>query len=280
MAVLDNVLFVLALLYVIGLITTHFLQRKLIYAPDTERFDPASLGLTGVVERVLEAPDGARIIAWYARAVPGNPTLLYFHGNAGSLETRQERIRKYAERGFGVFMMAYRGYGGSTGTPSEKANIADAKRAYDTLIGDGVSPSDIIIYGESLGTGVAVQVAAAKRVAGVILDAPYTSLVDVAEYQYPRLPSRSFMTDRYETAKYLPRMTAPLLIVQGKEDRVVPVEMGKAVYAAAPGPKEIAIFPGAGHSDHYQFGSYDTIYDWIARLRSGKVGTVKGVAAE
>ena len=280
MAVLDNVLFVLALLYVIGLITTHFLQRRLIYAPDTERFDPASLGLTGVAERVLEAPDGARIIAWYARAVPGNPTLLYFHGNAGSLETRQERIRKYAERGFGVFMMAYRGYGGSTGTPSEKANIADAKRAYDTLIGDGVSPNDIIIYGESLGTGVAVQVAAEKRVSGVILDAPYTSLVDVAEYQYPRLPSRSFMTDRYETAKYLPRMTAPLLIVQGKEDRVVPVEMGKAVYAAAPGPKEIAIFPGAGHSDHYQFGSYDTIYDWIARLRSGKVGTVKGVAAE
>jgi hypothetical protein len=189
-------------------------------------------------------------------------------------------VRKYVQRGFGMFMMTYRSYGGSTGTPSEKANVADAKLAYDTLIGDGVKPQDIIIYGESLGTGIAVQVAGGKPVAGVILDAPYTSLVEVAKVHYPHLPSRSFMTDRYETMKHLGHLTRPLLIVHGKEDRVVPLAMGEAVYAAARGPREIAIFPGAGHSDHYNFGSYEVIYDWITRLRSGGIAASKEEAAE
>lgn len=280
MALLVKIVAGTALLYLVGLVATHFLQRRLIYAPDTERYDPKTLGLAGVDEFVFETPDGERIVAWYAKAAEGHPTLLYFHGNAGSLETRQERIRKYSQRGFGVFMMTYRSYGGSTGAPSEKANVADAKQAYEELVKLGVKPSDIIVYGESLGTGIAVQVAGAKPVAGVILDAPYTALVDVAEVHYPRLPSRSFMTDRYETLRHLPRVEAPLLIIHGKEDRVVPVAMGQAVHAAAKGTKEIAVFPGAGHSDHYNFGSYDAIYDWVARLRTGRISPVENLAAE
>jgi hypothetical protein len=280
MALLIKIATGLAVLYAAGLIATHFLQRKLIYFPDSERYDPKALGLTDVEERILETPDGERLVAWVAKAKPGNPTLLYFHGNAGSLETRQERVRKYVQRGFGMFMMTYRSYGGSTGTPSEKANVADAKLAYDMLIRDGVKPEDIIIYGESLGTGIAVQVAGERAVAGIILDAPYTSLVEVAKVHYPHLPSRSFMTDRYETMKHLGHLTRPLLIVHGKEDRVVPLAMGEAVYAAARGPREIAIFPGAGHSDHYNFGSYEVIYDWITRLRSGGIAASKEEAAE
>ena len=280
MALVIKIVAGLAVLYAVGLVATHFLQRKLVYAPDPERYDPRTLGLADVEERILETPDGERIVAWYAKAKAGNPTLLYFHGNAGSLETRQERVRKYVQRGFGIFMMTYRSYGGSTGVPSEKSNVADAKLAYDTLIHDGIKPEDVIIYGESLGTGIAVQVAGEKAVAGVILDAPYTSLVDVAEVHYPRLPSRSFMTDRYETLRHLKRLTVPLLIIHGKDDRVVPLAMGRAVHAAAAGPKEIAVFPGAGHSDHYNFGSYDAIYEWIARLRSGRIPSVKGQAAE
>ena len=111
----------------------------------------------------------------WARARPGQPTLLYFHGNAGSLAFRSERIRHYQARGRGVFMMSYRGYSGSTGSPSESANVADALLAYTFLVDAGVAARDIILYGESLGTGVAVQVAAQKPVAGVVLDAPYTS---------------------------------------------------------------------------------------------------------
>jgi fermentation-respiration switch protein FrsA (DUF1100 family) len=246
------------------------LQRKLMYFPDTLHFTPAEAGLSGVVEHALETPDGARVIAWYAPAKPGKPTLLYFHGNAGALETRNERIRKYMARGLGVFMMTYRGFGGSTGQPSEAANVADAKLAYDTLVGLGVPASDIIIYGESLGTGVAVQVAAAREAAGLVLDAPYTSMVDLAALHHPFIPGRWFMTDRYETRRHIKDVKVPLLILHGEEDTIVPVEMGREIFALAAPPKMIKTFPGAGHADHYKFGSYDVLTNWIELLRSGR----------
>ena len=243
------------------------LQRHLMYFPDTTYFTPAQAGLHGVAERVLETPDGARVIAWYGKAKPGQPTILYFHGNAGSLETRSERIRKYMARGFGVFMMTYRGFGGSSGEPSESSNVADAILAFNALTGSGVDPLDVIVYGESLGTGVAVQVAEEKRVAGLVLDAPYTSMVDLAALHHPFIPGRWFMTDRYETRRHIAKITAPLLVLHGEEDVVVPVAMGREIFSRAPEPKTLKTFPGAGHDDHYKFGSYDALYAWIAALR-------------
>jgi hypothetical protein len=246
------------------------LQRRLMYFPDPERVSPKSFNLAGVTERVIDAPDGARLISWYAPAAPGQPTILYFHGNGGSLASRSERVRRYVSRGYGVLMLSYRGYSGSTGSPSESANVADAKLAYDALNKDGVEPDDIIVYGESLGSGVAVQVAADRQVGGLALDAPYTTIVDVAVLAYPYLPVRPFVFDRYETVKYLPRVKAPLLVLHGEADQVIPVEMGKAVYAAASAPKEIATFPRAGHSDHHLHGSYDVLFRWIDALTEAR----------
>jgi fermentation-respiration switch protein FrsA (DUF1100 family) len=242
-------------------------QRKLMYFPDPERVAPSGFALPGVEERVLAAPDGARLVAWYGRASTGKPTVLYFHGNAGNLASRSERVRKYVARGFGMLMLSYRGYGGSTGAPSESNNVADAKIAYDWLIADGVAPEDIVLYGESLGSGVAVQVAAEKPVGGLVLDAPYTSIVDVAAGAYPFFPVRWFLFDRYETMTYLPRVQVPLLIVHGEEDEVIPVAMGRAVYAAANAPKEIVTFPNARHSDHHLHGSSEEVHRWIDALR-------------
>ena len=260
----------LLVIYVFVLIGSQYLQRRLMYFPDTTRFTPEQAGLSGVTERELLAPDGEHVIAWYSPARAGAPTILYFHGNGGALETRRERIKRYQERGVGMFMMTYRGYGGSSGQPSEKSNVTDGKRAYDALVASGVPASDIIIYGESLGTGVAVQVAAEKPAAGLILDAPYTSMLELARLHYPSLP-RWLMTDRYETLSHIGKVKAPLLIIHGDADEVIPVAMGKAVFDAANAPKEIATFPAAGHSDHYKFGSYDKIFAWIARLRAGKL---------
>ena len=113
-----------------------------------------------------------------------------------------------------------------------------------------------------------MQVAAEKEVGGLVLDAPYTSIVDVAEVSYPYLPVRPFMFDRYETMRFLPQVTAPLLVMHGEDDRVIPVEMGKAVYAAANAPKEIVTFPRAGHSDHHLYGSYDELFRWVDALRA------------
>ncbi len=256
----------LFLIYAVIAVAAFILQRRLMYRPDPDRVSPAVFNLPGVKERVLVAPDTAQIVTWYAPAQPGQPTILYFHGNAGNLASRSERVRRYVARGYGVMFMSYRGYSGSTGSPSERANVADAKLAYDTLIKDGVAPEDIIVYGESLGSGVAVQVAADNEVGGLVLDAPYTTIVDVAALAYPYLPVRPFVFDRYESIRYLPRVKAPLLVLHGENDRVIPVEMGKAVYAAANAPKEIATFPHAGHSDHHLYGSYDELFRWIDAL--------------
>jgi len=249
--------------YAIVAVAAFILQRRLMYFPDPERVSPASFNLPGVSERIIDAPDGARLISWHAKAAPGQPTILYFHGNAGNLASRAERIRRYISRGYGVLFMSYRGYSGSTGGPSERNNVADAQLAYNALKADGLAPEEIIVYGESLGSGVAVQLAASNEIAGLVLDAPYTTIVDVAALEYPYLPVRPFVFDRYETVRYLPRVTAPLLVLHGEADRVIPVAMGRAVYNAANAPKEIVTFPRAGHSDHHIHGSYDEMFRWI-----------------
>jgi fermentation-respiration switch protein FrsA (DUF1100 family) len=250
-------------------VATWLRQRELIYFPSTARIDPASLGLASVSEQVLQTPDGNRLVCWSSRARPGNPTILYFHGNGGNLADRAERVRTYQNSGIGIFMMSYRGYGGSTGRPTEQANVADGKLAYDWLVGSGIRPDHIVLYGESLGSGVAVQVALDRPVAGVILDAPYTSIVELGAQVHPFLPVRLLLWDRYETIRYIGRMGAPVLVLHGERDQVVPVEMGRAVFAAAPDPKRIATFPEAEHSDHHLHGSYGVVLDWLRELRAG-----------
>jgi len=267
MALVVKLAVVLATIYFVIAAAAFVMQRRLMYFPDPVRVAPSAFALVGVEERELEAGDGATLVAWYGRAEPGQPTLLYFHGNAGNLASRSERVRKYVERGIGIFILSYRGYGGSTGSPSERANVADAKVAYEALIKDGVAPEDIILYGESLGSGVAVQLAAEKPVGALILDAPFTSIVDVAAKAYPYLPVRGFIFDRYDTVGHLNKVKAPLLVLHGEEDEVIPVAMGRAVYSAAKGLKEIVTFPGAGHSDHQLFGSYEEVFRWIDNLR-------------
>ncbi len=156
---------------------------------------------------------------------------------------------------------------GSTGKPSEAANVADAKRAYDDLASLGVAAQDIFVYGESLGSGVAVQVAAEKPCAGLILDAPYTSIVETAASQYPWLPVRTVLLDRYESDKHIANVRCPVLVIHGEKDDIIPVSMGRAIFAKANEPKKLVTFPNAGHADHWMFGSYDAINSWIDTLR-------------
>ena len=257
------------------LLGARWLEHRLLYAPDTQRISPASIGFRDAVrEVVLRTPDGEDVIAWYAAAKPGQPTLLYFHGNGAALANRSDVIARYVAKGIGIFMMTYRGYGGSTGTPSEAANVRDAIQAYAHLRGLGVPANDIVLYGESLGSGVAVQVAVsddvANDVAGIVLDAPYTAIVDVATLHYPYLPARFFMKDRYETMSHIGKVTAPVLVVHGEADRVIPASMGRTVSEATGGPAEYKTFPGAGHNDHDQIGSFEAILDWLQRVHGAR----------
>jgi len=254
--------------YVLVGLAGYFGQRKLMYFPDRERVQPGAVGLPNVSERVLKTPDGARVVAWYGKARPGQPTLLYFHGNGGSLSIRAERIRRFMAEGWGVYMMTYRGYGGSTGSPTEVANVADARLAHGALVLEGVAPHSIILYGESLGTGIATRIAVERSVAGLILEAPFTSIVDVAAQAYPFLPVRAFLADRYETSRYIANVKVPLLILHGERDGVVPVAMGREVARLANEPKRLVVFADGRHSNLYVDGNnaIDVVRRWIGEL--------------
>lgn len=269
--ILKSILVVAVVAYAGIAALMYVMQRDLIYIRDATRTAPADADLPGVTERILETPDGEKIVMWYGAAKPGQPTLLYFHGNGGALEVRRERMAKYLARGRGMLMMAYRGYSGSTGSPSETAIVSDAKLAYQTLIKDGIKPEDIIVYGESLGAAVAVQVAAELPVRAVVLDSPFASLVDRARWAYPWLPVRLLLKDQFLSDEHIKRVHAPVFVLHGERDEVTPVEMGRALFDAANEPKELKVLPGAGHNDHYMFGSFEAINDWIDRVWAGEV---------
>jgi uncharacterized protein len=269
--VLKTLFAIAAVAYLAIAVGMYVFQSDFLYVRDPTRTLPANADLPDVVERVLKTPDGESLIAWYAGAKPGQPTLLYFHGNGGALEIRRERIAKYMSRGRGMFMLAYRGYSGSTGLPSEAANIADAQLAYETLINEGIKPEDIILYGESLGTGVAIQLAVEKKVRGLVLDSPYTSMIERASQIYWWLPVGLLLRDHYMSRDFIKQVHVPLFVLHGQADNIVPVAMGNEMFSLANEPKEIKTLPGAGHNDHWQFGSFEAINEWIDRLLKGEI---------
>jgi fermentation-respiration switch protein FrsA (DUF1100 family) len=261
-------------IYLLVALVTYLGQRRLMYFPDTARTLPAQAGLSNVSERTLTTPDGARIVVWYGKAKPGQPTLLYFHGNGGGLADRAERVRRFMGQGWGIYMMAYRGFAGSSGYPTEAHNIADARLAHGALVVEGVPAESIILYGESLGTGVAARIAAERPSAGLILESPYTSVLDIALAEYPLLPVRLLLADRYETDKVLPQVRVPLLILHGERDDIIPVAMARKLAKLANEPKRLVILPEGEHSDLYVNGNnaLPAVRDWIrglARRTSG-----------
>lgn len=255
-----------AALYALVVLAAYLMQRKLMYFPDPTRYAPASIGLAGVVEETVATGDGERLVVWRAKARPGLPTILYLHGNAGGLANRAPRVAGFVDEGWGVALMAYRGYAGSSGSPTEALNVADARLVFDRLVAEGVAPESIVIYGESLGSGVAIQLAAARKVGAVILDSPYTGAADVAVRSYPFLPVRALLMDRYDSSRHIAGVTAPVLVIHGELDRVIPVTMGRAMHGLAREPKRLVTFPRGGHSDLFQHGALAVIRTWLSEL--------------
>ena len=238
--------------YAVAALGMYVFQRKLQYHAENKGLTPDSVGVVGASVETLTTNDGEKIIVWYAPAAKSRPTILYFHGNAGEIGDRPLRFNYYHSRGLGVAYVSYRGYGGSTGSPTEEGLITDANTAYDWLIAKGIAPQNIALLGESLGSGVAVQIAAKKQVGSVALNAPYTSTADVAARIYWWLPVRLLMKDQYRSVDFIARMKAPLLVVHGDQDTLIPLEFGKRLFAAANEPKEMEIIQGFGHDAMFE----------------------------
>jgi hypothetical protein len=230
----------------------YFAQRSLMYFPEARRTAPADAGLPEAEEVVLDTADGERVIVWNIAPRGDQPVVLYFHGNGGALRYRVDRYRALTQDGTGLVLLSYRGYGGSSGRPSEDGLIEDARAAYAfaTQRYPGVR---LVVWGESLGSGVAVAIAAEKaaekKVARVVLEAPFASAVSVAASVYPWVPVRFLMKDQFRSDLRIRNVTAPVLIVHGDRDTVVPIESGERLYSLIEGPKRFLRIPGAGHED-------------------------------
>jgi uncharacterized protein len=247
MAFIRLILIAAAVIYLCAMSGMYVLQRHLQYFPTHATLTPDKVGLTGVQVMALGTPDGETVALWYAQAKADHPTILFFQGNAGEIGDRAARFAFYQRRGFGVAFLSYRGFGGSTGDISETGLMIDANAAYDWLLAQGVPPDRIVLVGESLGTGVAVQLAARHPVAAVVLGAPYTAAVDVAAGIYPWLPVRLLMKDQFRSIDHIGAVTAPLLILHGTRDAVIPFAQGQQLFTAANAPKQFEELTGAGH---------------------------------
>jgi uncharacterized protein len=244
-------------------------QRQLLYFPDKTRPELAGLEQLGVREAVVSTEDGLSLLSWYLPSHSGRPIILYFHGNGGHVGYRVERLLRFAREGYGVLMPEYRGYGGNPGTPSESGFYADARAALAFLEREGVAPNRLVLYGESLGSGVAVELATQHDVAGLILEAPPTSVAEVAQHHFPYVPATRMVIDRFDSRSRIGRVRAPILVLHGERDRVVPIRYGRALFDAAPEPKEGWFVPEAGHEDLALYGGLDAAVAFIEQRLGG-----------
>ena len=259
--------FIIAGVLIYGSLLTlmYVFQRTLLYFPDSAHRPPAAAGLPQATEVTFQSDDGEKLLAWYVAPRAGKKLVLYFQGNAGGLDLRADRFTWLTADGTGLLALCYRGYGGSTGKPSEDGLIRDARAAYD-FVAARYPATRIVLFGESLGSGVAVALAAERRTAAVILDAPFTSAADVGASAYPFAPVRWLMKDPWHSDERIARVTAPLLVLHGEEDRVVAIRFGERLFALANEPKRMVRFAQGGHVNLDGFGAPKAIKEFLAAL--------------
>lgn len=242
-----KLIYTLGLVYLSLVLALYLFQRKLLYHPHSQQVPPSHYGLNHVEEVSFDTEDGERINAWYAKAEAGKPTFLYFHGNAEAIQHRWERVRLFTEAGYGILLVSWRGFAGSTGTPTEAGLHLDARGALRFLEVKGLKPRDLIYFGESLGSGVTVPLAKQYPPAAMVLDSPFTSAADVGQRVYWFVPTRYLMKDKFDSMAHAPKVTSPVFIFHGDADPVVPFEFGQQLYEAFTAPKEFLRLPGVGH---------------------------------
>jgi len=233
------------LTYFFILFSTYIFQRNLLYHPTENNYSGDKI-LVNVEKIKIKTQDNIQLVSWYHKKNLNNyKTILFLHGNAGSLENRIHKINHFKDMNVNFLIVAWRGFSGNKGKPTEKGLYEDARSAVRWLKSNGVGENNIIIYGESLGTGVATEIAQNKNFAGVILESPFTSMIDAGKGKYPYLPIRLLLKDKYESDKKIKNIKSPVLIMHGKVDNIVPFHMGEKMYELANDPK------------YYYFSEYD-----------------------
>jgi uncharacterized protein len=263
MTVLKWLLIVVSVGYLGGLAALFLLQRSLLFPiPQVARTTPAAAGFPQAEEHVLTTADGEKVILWHVPARPGHQVVLYLHGNGDFLAGFFGRFRRMIVDGTGIVALSYRGYAGSSGKPSEQGLLQDVAAAY-AFTSARYSADRIVVWGFSLGSGVAVALAAEHPVGKVILEAPYTSIADVAASAIPFAPVRWLIRDPFRSDARIERVTAPVLIMHGARDPTISIGFGERLFALAREPKQFVRFPEGGHDDLDNYGAIEAARRFI-----------------
>ena len=224
-------------IYFLVLVFLYFYQRNLLYHPNENNYSGDKISVD--IEKVkIQTADNIELLGWYHKKnLKDYKTLVYFHGNAGSLENRIHKLNHFQDMNINFLIIAWRGFNGNKGKPSERGLYVDGKSAIDWLKKKGVDEKNLILYGESLGTGVATHLAQNKNYAGVILETPFTSMVDAAKNFYPYIPINLLLKDKFENFKKVKNINTPILVMHCEVDQIVPFSMGKKIYEIANNPK-------------------------------------------
>jgi fermentation-respiration switch protein FrsA (DUF1100 family) len=262
---LSNVVITLVITYAVVLVLVFVFQSRLVYFPQVGRavgVTPLAYGLEFETHEI-GTEDGERLHAWWVPVRDARGTVLMLHGNAGNIAHHLNYVRMFHRLGYSSLIIDYRGYGQSTGSPSEEGTYRDAEAAWRWLLSRGIEPKDIVIVGESLGGAVAAWLAARVTPRAVVLASTFTSAPDLGAQVYPFLPVRLLSRFSYDTLGAVRRVQAPVLVVHSRDDDIVPYSHGRALFAAANEPKQFLEIRG-GHNDSALF----TREAWVAELRA------------
>jgi len=253
-------------IYLIILILTYIFQRNLLYHPAENNYSGDQLHVS--IKKVkIKTEDNLDLISWYHNKNSNKyKTILFLHGNAGSLSNRIHKINHFKNIDVNFLIIAWRGFSGNKGIPTEDGLYEDATSAVKWLKSKGINNNNIIIYGESLGTGVAIEIAQNKNFAGIILESPFTSMIEAGKSKYPFLPIKLLLKDKYESDKKIKNVSSPILVMHGKVDRIVPFNMGKKIYDLANEPKHFFFTDYDNHMMEYNEKLINSLKKFISSL--------------
>jgi len=270
----------LGVLYGVAVVALMVLQRQIIFRPAEGPPQVERVGVAGLAQVTIRTQDGLDLMAWQVApglgapglgapglGAPGlgAPVVLYLHGNGGNVGHRAERVRRIAALGWGALFVSYRGYGGNPGQPTETGLKLDVAAGLAALRAQGIEDRRIVVWGESLGSGLATALAAQHRFGAVVLETPYTSLADIAKRRYPLVPVDLLLRDRFDSLVHVPAIASPILILVGDRDRTVPPDMGRTILAAAGERGELWVATQGGHNNLLEFGAMEAVADFLRR---------------
>lgn len=258
--------------YAVFCLGAYFFQRQMIFFPDkTPVGAPADHGVQNMQRVTMKTEDGLDLAAWFGPPrEAGGKVIVLFHGNASNILNRVDKARYFMRHGYGFLLCEYRGYGGNPGKPSEHGLYSDGRACLAWLREEGYSLAQTVFYGESIGSGVAVQMALEMQPKLLVLEAPFSSMTELARARHFWLPVSLLLKHRFESREKIGKVRSSLLVFHGDGDMVVPSYFGERLFEQAAHPKERIVIKGAGHNDLYSFGAGKVVLEWLERQEEGQ----------